>query len=118
MLDNATLHLVAGRNAQEPAAAPSGVDAMELPRYAYRLKPFAEGNVMRLTSHLLEAHLKCPTKCWLRSAGEQLTDSTCTQAQNAYRTTGIHRLLSKTHQSACIISLSADNLKADKWRLA
>ena len=74
---------------------------------------------MTITSHLLEAHLKCPTKCWLRSVGEQITDITCTQAQNElYRTTEIHRLISKTHQSACIMSVSADNLKADKWRLA
>ena len=77
---------------------------------------------MTITSHLLEAYLKCPTKCWLRSAGEQITDSTCTQctqAQNeSYRTAEIHRLLSKTHPSECMVSPSAANLKAGKWRLA
>ena len=77
---------------------------------------------MTITSHLLEAYLKCPTKCWLRSAGEQITDSTCTQctqAQNeSYGTAEIHRLLSRTHPSECMFSPSADNLKAGKWRLA
>ncbi len=77
---------------------------------------------MTITSRLLEAYLKCPTKCWLRSAGEQITDSTCTQCTQAqkesYRTAEIHRLLSRTHPSECMVSPSADNLKAGKWRLA
>lgn len=77
---------------------------------------------MTITSHLLEAYLKCPTKCWLRSAGQQVTDSTCTQytqAQNeSYSTAGIHRLLLRAEQSQCTISPSADDLKAGKWRLA
>ncbi len=77
---------------------------------------------MTITSRLLEAYLRCPTKCWLRSAGEQITDSTCAQcaqAQNeSYRTAEIHRLLSRSHQSECLISPSTDNLKAGKWRLA
>jgi hypothetical protein len=34
---------------------------------------------MTITSHLLEAFLKCPTKCWLRSAGEQITGGTFAQ---------------------------------------
>jgi predicted RecB family nuclease len=77
---------------------------------------------MTITPHLLEAYLKCPTKCWLRAAGQQITDSTCTQctqAQNeSYRAAEIHRLLSRTHPSECMVSPSADNLKAGKWRLA
>ena len=77
---------------------------------------------MRITPYLLEAYLKCPTKCWLRSAGEQVTDSAyvqCTQAQNdSYATAEIRRLLSKTHQSECIVFPSADQLEAGKWRLS
>ncbi len=77
---------------------------------------------MTITSHLLEAYLKCPTKCWLRSAGEQITDSTCTQctqAQNeSYGAVEIRRLLSRTDPSECMFSPPADNLKAGKWRLA
>jgi predicted RecB family nuclease len=75
----------------------------------------------QITSHLLEAYLKCPTKCWLRSAGEQITDSTFAQsakAQNESYGAEIRRLLSRTHQSECMISPSGDNLKAGKWRLA
>jgi hypothetical protein len=35
---------------------------------------------MTITSYLLEAYLKCPTKCWLRSLGEQATVSACVQS--------------------------------------
>jgi predicted RecB family nuclease len=77
---------------------------------------------MTITSHLLEAFLKCPTKCWLRSAGEQITGGTFaqyTQTQDeSYRRAEIRRLLSRTHQSECIICPSGDNLKPGKWRLA
>ena len=77
---------------------------------------------MKITSHLLEAYLKCPTKCWLRAVGEQVTDRRYvqwTQAQNdSYAAAEIRRLLSKTHRSECIVSPSADQLKADKWRLS
>src|SRR5215469_10810677 len=77
---------------------------------------------MKITSYLLEAYLKCPTKCWLRSAGEQVTDSAYvqwTQAQNdSYTAAEIRRLLSKTPRSECIVSPSADQLKAGKWRLS
>jgi len=82
---------------------------------------------MTITSHLLdprvlEAYLKCPTKCWLRSAGQQGTDGTfaqCAQAQNeSYRATEIRRLLSMTNQNQCVDSPSAEDLKAGKWWLA
>ena len=77
---------------------------------------------MMITSHFLEAHLKCPTKCWLRSAGEQITDSRCAQRAQAhsesYAADEIRRLLSRTHQSECLLSPSADNLKAGRWKLA
>lgn len=77
---------------------------------------------MTITSHLLEAYLKCPTKCWLRSAGEQVTDSSyaqCIRAENdLFCTAQIHRLLSGTHESECMITPSADDLKPGKWRLA
>src|SRR6266705_1822162 len=68
----------AGQNS-DPVKRNSRSLAESTPRsYAYSLKPAAEGNAMTITSRLLEAYLKCPTKCWLRSAGEQITDSTCT----------------------------------------
>jgi hypothetical protein len=31
---------------------------------------------MKITSSVFEAHLKCPTKCWLRAAGEPFSGNT------------------------------------------
>jgi predicted RecB family nuclease len=77
---------------------------------------------MKITSHLLEAYLKCPTKCWLRSAGEQITDRTWAQYAQAedesYRAAEIDLMLSGSDQSECMRSPHADRLKAGKWRLA
>src|SRR5580658_3636469 len=76
----------------------------------------------RIASQLLDAYLKCPTKCWLRSVGEQATDSTfaqCAQAQNeSYGAAETRRLLSRTQQNEFIISPSPESLKSGKWRLA
>ncbi len=86
------------------------------------MKPLVEERALTITTPLLAAYLKCPTKCWHRSGGEQVTGGTYaqwSQAQNeSYCTTGIHQLLSERHQGECIASPSADNLKAGKWRLA
>jgi len=77
---------------------------------------------MRLTSQLLEAYLHCPTKCWLRSVGERITDSThvsFTHAQNeSFHTAAIQRLLSNAHQNEWIPSPSPVSLIAGEWRLA
>jgi len=79
-------------------------------------------DTMTISSCLLEAYLKCPTKCWLRSPGQQITDSACvqsTQARNeSYVAAGICRVLSRTHQNECMVSPSADQLKACKGRLS
>jgi predicted RecB family nuclease len=76
----------------------------------------------RITSRLLEAYLKCPTKCWLTSVGEQSAAGTfarCAQAQNeSYRAAEIRQLLSRTPQSECMISPSPESLKVGKWHLA
>jgi predicted RecB family nuclease len=77
---------------------------------------------MAIALQLLEAYLKCPTKCWLMSIGEPVADSSYAQwvqAQNeAYLASGIQRLLSEANHQECTISPSADRLKAGKWRLA
>lgn len=78
---------------------------------------------MTVSTHLLEAYLKCPTKCWLMSNGEPVTDS-CRYAQwaqvqnEAYVASGIQRLISEAHYEECVISPSTDQLKAGNWRLA
>src|ERR1700752_3612304 len=77
---------------------------------------------MRIALQLLQAYVKCPTKCWLTSRHEPITDGDYAQwaqvRDEAYLAPGIERLLSETRQAEVIISPSADNLKVGKWRLA
>jgi predicted RecB family nuclease len=77
---------------------------------------------MKITYHLLEAYLKCPTKCWLRSVGEQPTDSTWIQYSEAeeesYRSAEIELMLLRTQPSESTRLPQADWLKAGRWRLA
>jgi hypothetical protein len=77
---------------------------------------------MKITSHLLEAYLQCPMKCWLRAAGEQPTDSAtvlCAQAWiDSYAAAGIRRLLSTMQESECVISPPADSFNKGTWRLS
>jgi predicted RecB family nuclease len=77
---------------------------------------------MKITAQLLEAYLKCPTKCWLRSTSKQTIDLSCTQydqAQNeSYRSAGIDLMLSRSQQCELVRSPHVDRLKTGKWRLA
>src|ERR1035438_1879425 len=77
---------------------------------------------MTIAAHLLEAYIKCPSKCWLRSNGEPITDNRSTQwaqAQNeAYLASGLQRLLSEIRPEECIISPTVSSLKTGNWRLA
>jgi predicted RecB family nuclease len=77
---------------------------------------------MKITPNLLEAYLKCPTKCWLRSAGEQITDRTWAQYTRAedesYRAAAIDLMFSGTDESECMRSPDAGRLKAGTWRVA
>jgi hypothetical protein len=77
---------------------------------------------MTIGLRLLEAYLKCHTKCWLMSRREPITDSGHAQwvlAQNeTYLLSGVQRLLSETHHAECTISPSADQLKPGRWRVA
>jgi hypothetical protein len=74
---------------------------------------------MTIALELLEAYVKCPTKCWLISKREPISDSghaQWVQARNeVYLASGVHRLLSETPHAECIISPSADTLKTGKW---
>ena len=58
---------------------------------------------MRITSHLFEAFLKCPTKCWLRASGESASGNTYAewvQTQNeSYRAAETERLLTQASTS-------------------
>jgi len=78
---------------------------------------------MHITSALFEAYLKCPTKCFLRSQGEQGTDNAYAEwvrmKSDSYRRDGIQRLREGTPREECTVRpLSTKNLGAVTWRLA
>jgi len=78
---------------------------------------------MMITAGIVEAFLKCPTKCYLRSLGAVGTEkayANWARAQNeSYRNDGIKRLTEGTAPDECIIgSPGTTNMKAPKWRLA
>jgi predicted RecB family nuclease len=77
---------------------------------------------MKITSQIFEAHLKCNTKCWLRSVGQigkQNTYAEWDQTQNhSYRQEGIRRLLEGLSQEKCSLSPTSKDLMPASWRLA
>jgi hypothetical protein len=76
---------------------------------------------MKITPSLFHAHIKCPTKCWLRFTGEPATGNPYAeweQRQNdSYRDTAIERLRSEVPQGECAIAPAQESLKTSKWRL-
>jgi predicted RecB family nuclease len=77
---------------------------------------------MRITPELFRAYLQCPTKCWLKSAGEKSTGNVYAewvQGQvESYRGVGIERLRSTAIPGEHVTSPSANTLKEAKWRWA
>ncbi|MEI8190489.1 MAG: hypothetical protein WCI75_12305, partial [candidate division NC10 bacterium] len=78
---------------------------------------------MHITSALFEAYLKCPTKCFLRSQGEQGTDNAYAEwvrmKSDSYRSDGIQRLREGTPREECTVRPpSTRKLGAATWRLA
>ncbi len=77
---------------------------------------------MKITLDLFEAHLKCPTKCWLRAAGESSADNTYAawvkEQNDAYRTTEIVRLTEQFANNEVAHAPAMENITAAKWRLA
>jgi predicted RecB family nuclease len=78
---------------------------------------------MQITSALFDAYLKCPTKCFLRSKGEQGVGNAYAEwvrtRDESYRNDGIRRLLEGLAPEECVIRPSSTgNRKAAKWRLA
>ena len=78
---------------------------------------------MTITTHLFEAFLKCPTKCYLHSLGEKVTENAYadwvrTQTES-YHSDGIRRLVEGLTKNERVIAPPAtESLKATKWRLA
>ena len=77
---------------------------------------------MRISSGLFNAFLKCPTKCWLRAAGEPASGNAYAEwvkSQNeSYHGTEIERLLAETPKGEVSVSPPPEDLKAAKWYLA
>ena len=77
---------------------------------------------MQITPKLFEAYLKCPTKCWLRAAGEPTAGNAYAewvQSQNeSYRSDAVSRLKADTPADKCAVDPTADTLKTAQWRLA
>src|SRR6516225_2470863 len=77
---------------------------------------------MKITCRLVEAYLKCPTKCWLRSIDEQPSDRTWiehSEDRNAqYRSAELELMLLRIPPSESTRLPQAERLKADGWRLA
>jgi len=76
---------------------------------------------MKISSDVFEAFLKCPTKGWLRAAGEQGSGNSYAEwvkLQSAsYRATQTERLLSETPADESAVAPPPEVLKAAKWRL-
>ncbi len=78
---------------------------------------------MRISSHLFEAFLKCPTKCHLRSLGESSSGNEYAdwvRAQNeSYQREAARRLQEAVPETERVVAPPAnENFKAAKWRLA
>jgi hypothetical protein len=77
---------------------------------------------MKITAEIFHAHLKCPTKCWLRATGETSAGNTYPEwvkARNAsYRTTQTARLIAELPANEVVRSPGSENVKGAKWRLA
>jgi predicted RecB family nuclease len=75
-----------------------------------------------ITSELLEAHLACPTKCYLRSIGEVGSGNTYAawnQTRNeSYRREGIGRLTACSTQELASGRIEPSHLKKARWLLA
>ena len=78
-----------------------------------------------MTSHLLQAFLKCPTKCHLRSVGEVASGNTYADwlmgQDDVYRVEAAKRLQEQLQLSAAEILVTppaTENLNSAKWRLA
>jgi hypothetical protein len=77
---------------------------------------------MKITPDVFEAYLKCPTKCWLRAAGESSAGSTYPEwvkaQSHSYRMTETERLLAASPNDEVARSQDMENVKVATWRLA
>jgi hypothetical protein len=76
---------------------------------------------MKITPHLFEALLKCPTKCWLRATNEVPAGNAyaqwSTERSDIFLAEGIKRLIAEARDDECTAP-AAENLKSAAWQLA
>ena len=78
---------------------------------------------MPITSHLFEAYLKCPTKCFLRSLGETGTENRYANWVKAqylsYSSEGIKQLVKSFAEDEVITgTIDLEETRSPKWRLS
>jgi len=77
---------------------------------------------MKITPDLFQAYLKCPTKCWLRAAGEPSIGNTYAEwvktQDESFRASETARLVVESSNGEVAASPEAENLKSAKWLLA
>ena len=77
---------------------------------------------MVISSHIFEAYLNCPSKCWLRFHNEVGTGHMYSQwleTQNlSYHNEALKRLIDSTRTDDFIIAPSPINIKTANWKLA
>ena len=77
---------------------------------------------MKITSPIFEAFLKCPTKCWLRTASERFSGNTYAEwvktQDDFYRATETERLVAQLPSDKVAFSPLTRNVVAGKWQCA
>jgi transposase/predicted flap endonuclease-1-like 5' DNA nuclease len=77
---------------------------------------------MKISPDLFQAHLKCPTKCWLRATGEASTGNTYAEwvksQDETYRTSQTAKLVAEALNGEVAPSPPVEDLKSAKWQCA
>src|SRR5258706_405468 len=77
---------------------------------------------MTITPSLVEAFLKCPTKCWLRFTNEPPLGNTYAEwiqtEHESYRADATKRLIANVPADEDAVAPIAENLKTARWRFA
>ncbi len=77
---------------------------------------------MRITPRVFEAFLHCPTKCWLRAAGEVTAGNAYAEwvasRNDSYRAEGLERLLADRRDGEFAVAPAVETLKSAAWLLA
>ena len=77
---------------------------------------------MKITPELFEAHLKCPTKCWLRATVEPASGNDYADwvrsRNESYRSEAVNRLITGLPTREHAVNPPANTLKTARWQLA